>query len=188
MLKGIAVSTLPKTFQDAITITRQLSLQYLWIDSLCIIQEGDNFEDWARESSMMGSVYQNANCNIAATAASNGTLGCFQTRDPLLAQPCRVRFDKELKKFGLKKGIYDFVLRTLWEHGLSEAPLLKRAWVVQERVLARRVLHFARNQLFWECSELVSIILYPSGASCAHAVDRMLVKCTRQALHLPSLN
>lgn len=55
MLKGISISTLPQTFQDAITITRRLGLRYLWIDSLCIIQ--DSTEDWARESSMMGLVY-----------------------------------------------------------------------------------------------------------------------------------
>jgi hypothetical protein len=154
MKKTIRVAELPKTFQDAIAVTRKLGIQYLWIDSLCIIQ--DNQEDWARESSIMGLIYKNGYCNIAAAAASDGTQGCFQQRDPLLAQPCRVTLDRELKRFGLKTGLYNLVPHTLWEQGLSKAPLLKRGWVVQERVLARRVLHFGRNQLFWECQELVS--------------------------------
>jgi hypothetical protein len=188
MQTSIAISTLPKTFQDAIELSRQLGVRYLWIDSLCIIQEGDKHEDWTRESSMMGSVYQNGYCNIAATAASDGTAGCFRPRDPLLAQPCIVEFEKGLKKFGLKKGVYDLIPQRLWEEGLSEAPLLKRAWVVQERVLARRVLHFARNQLFWECKELVSSTPYQWKVSLTHGMNRMPAKCTLQALPHPSIN
>ena len=157
MLENIEVATLPKTFRDSIIITRQLGIRYLWIDSLCIIQGND--EDWARESSMMGTVYQNGYCNIAATAADDGSVGCFRPRNALLAQTCRVRLEKDLKKFRLKRGVYDFVPRRLWADGLDAAPLLKRAWVVQERFFARRVLHFARNQLFWECYELVRIPL-----------------------------
>jgi hypothetical protein len=154
MLNEIPMTILPQTFRDAISITRRLGVQYLWIDSLCIIQDSE--EDWERESSMMGSVYQNGMCNIGATAASNGTVGCFSERDPLLAQPCRVKIEKDLKKFKLKKGTYNLVPKKLWDAGLSEAPLLRRAWVVQERVLTQRMLHFGRNQLFWECNELVS--------------------------------
>jgi hypothetical protein len=79
---------LPKTFQDAIAIARRLGVRFLWIDSLCIIQ--DSVEDWVKESSNMGNVYKNSLCNIAATAAPDGRTGCFLQRNPLLARPCRV--------------------------------------------------------------------------------------------------
>jgi hypothetical protein len=154
MKEGIKIDDLPKTFQDAVAITRRLGVRYLWIDSLCIIQKST--EDWARESSMMGDVYQNGLCNIAATGAPDGQWGCFMERDPILAQKCEVRVDRPLSKFNLKPGLYDLVPRNLWEGGLSNAPLNKRAWVAQERILAPRVLHFGRNQLFWECNGLVS--------------------------------
>jgi hypothetical protein len=156
MIKGIRIDELPQTFQDAITITRRLSIRYLWIDSLCIVQ--DSSEDWARQSSMMGKVYQNGYCNIAATGAPDGRTGCFLERDPMLAQKCRVKVETPLPKFDLKPGLYDLVPRNLWEHGLSNGPLNKRAWVAQERILAPRMLHFASNQLFWECNELVRFI------------------------------
>jgi hypothetical protein len=78
MLCHIHVSSLTKTFQDAIIITRQLGLQYLWIDSLCIIQ-GDK-DDWASESATMANVYAGCTVNIVAAAASEGSVGCLFSR------------------------------------------------------------------------------------------------------------
>ena len=72
---SIPTSSLPKTFLDATVIARNLSQRYLWIDSLCIIQ--DSQSDWAQESSRMGSIYGNAIFNIAATALSHCQGGCY---------------------------------------------------------------------------------------------------------------
>jgi hypothetical protein len=58
---GINFGDLPKTFQDAIVVTRMLGVQYLCIDSLCILQ-GD-VEDWEREGSRMADIYQNSYLN-----------------------------------------------------------------------------------------------------------------------------
>ena len=51
---------MPALFRDAIITTWKLGIQYLWIDSICIIQ--DSKEDWEAESAKMGSVYRNAYC------------------------------------------------------------------------------------------------------------------------------
>jgi hypothetical protein len=61
------ISSLPKTFQDAICVTRRLGIKYLRIDALCIIQDSE--EDWRREASLMERVYAEAYLNIAATAS-----------------------------------------------------------------------------------------------------------------------
>ena len=74
-LEGIKFSKLPKTFQDAVTITRELGIRYLWIDGLCIIQRDE--EDWAIESAQMAEVYQNACLVIAAAGAAHPGEGCF---------------------------------------------------------------------------------------------------------------
>jgi hypothetical protein len=102
-LKGsIAIASLPKTFQDAIAVTRRLQLRYIWIDSLykpcnpplksflvtqsrCIIQ--DDPKDWNRESSRMRDVYRNATFCIAATAAEHGGVGLFFDRDIQVLTP-----------------------------------------------------------------------------------------------------
>lgn len=68
--RSIPLSSLNQTFRDAINVTRSLDLQYLWIDSLCIIQ--DSPSDWTRVSAKICSVYNNAILNIAATSAANG--------------------------------------------------------------------------------------------------------------------
>jgi hypothetical protein len=56
--QGIAWSSLPKTFQDAATVCRAVDIPYLWIDSLCILQ--DSRSDWERESACMRNIYEGA--------------------------------------------------------------------------------------------------------------------------------
>lgn len=156
--EGIDIAELPKTFQDAIAIARRLDVRFLWIDSLCIIQ--DSVEDWIQESSSMGNVYKNSLCNIAATAAPDGHTGCFLERNPLLARTCRVRIEG-LPGSAPDSHIYDLVRGNIWQNGIDFAPLIQRGWVLQERVLAPRVIHFGKKQLFWECHELVSTYYIP---------------------------
>jgi hypothetical protein len=155
MKQGIPLDTLPKTFQEAIAITRHLNQKFLWIDSLCIIQ--DSARDWEVESATMESVYRFSLLNIAATASSNGTGGCFRERNPLLAQICVIE-DVEWTWSPGKHYLYDSML---WSMGMKYAPLNNRAWVVQERFLAPRILHFGENQLYWECNQKDSCETFP---------------------------
>jgi hypothetical protein len=74
--RGSSISTLPKTFQDAIQVTRSLGIKFLWIDALCILQDDEH--DWRKESSVMYNVYQNSVCNIAAAASHSPTEGLFR--------------------------------------------------------------------------------------------------------------
>lgn len=75
MKTGIPWAKLPNTFQDAITVTRRLGLRYLWIDSLCIVQ--DDAQDWEREAANMAVIFESAYLTIAATAATNGSVCTF---------------------------------------------------------------------------------------------------------------
>lgn len=82
---GIQLEDLPQTFKDAVSLTRSLGIQYLWIDSLCIIQQDK--KDWEIEAGRMRSVYANSYLNIAATGSSSGSGGCFRERSALTAGP-----------------------------------------------------------------------------------------------------
>jgi hypothetical protein len=86
--KNIRPEQLCKTFRDAVDITRKLGIGYLWIDSLCILQ--DSIEDWNHESTLMAQVYGNSFCNIAATKAPDGSHGCYADRDPKTIIPCKI--------------------------------------------------------------------------------------------------
>jgi len=72
-LKSIPLSKMPSNFFDATIITRKLGYRYLWIDSLCIIQ--DSCEDWETESANMGNIYTNASLTLAAAAAKDSDVG-----------------------------------------------------------------------------------------------------------------
>lgn len=73
--RSIPTEQLPQTFSDAITITRRLGYRYLWIDSLCIIQELKS--DWISESAIMSEIYRGSTCTISAFGAKNSHDGCF---------------------------------------------------------------------------------------------------------------
>ncbi|KAH6669001.1 heterokaryon incompatibility protein-domain-containing protein [Halenospora varia] len=137
---SIIQEQLPRSFQDAVEITRKLELDYLWIDSLCIIQ-GDE-EDWEAESSKMADVFGNSHITIAATAARNSKEGFLFNRDP-------ARDVSEL--LSKKEHTYHARVPSMELASLQSSPLYKRGWVLQEMVLSKRVVHFARDQLFWNC-------------------------------------
>lgn len=176
---AINMDELPKTFQQAIEFVRAAGYRYLWIDSLCIIQ--DSADDWGYEAALMGQVYKNAVCNIAATAASNGSVGCFFERSPALVQECLLTmtvleyaepndlsaettdFERSRRRWfspdddwiSVPK-LYSLVPEYMVNHTIQDTPLGGRAWVMQERYLSPRILHCGRHQIFWECSEMVN--------------------------------
>jgi hypothetical protein len=77
--KEIDWAGLPWTFQDAVTVACKLSIQYLWIDSLCIIQ--DSTEGWETESAKMGYYYERAFITITASSCASADVSFLQERD-----------------------------------------------------------------------------------------------------------
>src|SRR5579859_4557773 len=77
---GIHVNEMPKTFSDAVQVTRRLGIRYLWIDSLCIFQDKDDLSDWLAEAALMHKVYSYSFCNISAAAATDPSKGLFFSR------------------------------------------------------------------------------------------------------------
>ena len=168
---GIAFSELPRTFQDVVQITRSLGIRYIWIDSLCIIQ--DNKEDWANESSKMANIYENCYLNISATGSSDSSGGCFGDRwltNRARVYPQKFEFDPwiwTITNLPLSirinsQPIHLFIRPSLGEahrnfldlypegDSVITAPLLHRGWDFQERVLSPRTIHFHSAELIWE--------------------------------------
>lgn len=141
---GIPWSDLPKTFQEAMIFTRKLGIQYLWIDSLCIIQNDP--EDWFREAGRMATTYENATLTIAATASFSSQEGLYRTSVPswrLQGATCLRRFSDP---YFFE---HQYTNNPRFSHRV--APLLRRAWVLQERLISRRSLHFTPLELVFEC-------------------------------------
>ncbi|KAF7920703.1 hypothetical protein EAE99_007997 [Botrytis elliptica] len=164
--KGIPWKSLPKTFQDAITIVRTLDIRYIWIDSLCIIQ--DNPDDWNKQSVLMADVYANSYLNIAATGSSDSRGGCFRDRsvkynssNSFAITPHLVSMEdrqQASKKIYVRPSFEDvhhrFIAPTREQFNSSDdgtTPLLTRAWGFQERQLAPRTVHFHPSEMLMEC-------------------------------------
>lgn len=159
--RGIELSELPRTFREAVQVTRRLGVRYLWIDSLCIFQDRDDLSDWLVEAGLMHKVYSNSFCNISAAGARDSSKGLFFERDPRVSLTTDMCLNAE--GFGLETDYVDcsIVDLSFWSHVVGQCHLNKRGWVLQERLLSPRVLHFGRDQLFWECREQVAAECYP---------------------------
>ena len=157
-LKGIPLSSIPRTFREAVETTRALGLSYLWIDSMCILQ--DSAQDWAAESNRMYEIYRHSYLNLAAVASTNATCGLFRSSSPLSTIPCNVM---------VGRGKYQEPALTNYTPGTNRSkkdlPLLSRAWVFQEILLPSRVLLFTRDEICWECNEMSTTETYPNGES-----------------------
>jgi hypothetical protein len=145
----IPLDVLPKTFADAVKVARAMSIRYLWIDSICIVQ--DDMDDWEIQAAAMASIYKNAYVTIAATASKDSNGGCLRPRKPfvLLERP-----PVELKDPMPRSDIillYPGSMHTIFN--LIKAPLNTRGWTFQEMALSCRTLHFCEDQIVWQCLE-----------------------------------
>ncbi|KAK7417426.1 hypothetical protein QQX98_004545 [Neonectria punicea] len=157
---SIPIDSLPKTFLDACEVTRRLGHEYIWIDSLCIMQ--DDRADWAFETGRMSSVFGNSFLTIAATAAEDASHGLVcppAQRDPESWLPARIRRDWGAQFAG---DFYVCDYRDWWTK-LDNAPLNRRGWAFQERMLAPRVLHLGLEQVAFECPATTACERLPFG-------------------------
>jgi len=148
--EGIDDTDLPKTFEDAVIMTRKLKVKYLWIDSLCILQKKDKYEDpeskedWERESKLMEQVFSSAYFTIAASCAEHRSSGFLKSRTPR-------QFVTMAADDGAQFHLCDVIDN--FDADVEQGELNKRGWVLQERALSRRTIHFTKTQTYWECGE-----------------------------------
>ena len=156
LLSGIDTAELPETFQDAICLTLQLGAEYLWIDSLCIMQDSES--DWEKEAFSMRKVYSNAMCTIAATGAHDPHQGLYRSEDSSNGlDPIPIESPWPLEYF--ERGSLVGDIRGM---DITDSPLLKRAWIIQEMALSSRTLHFAKSQTHWQCQERIACEALPN--------------------------
>jgi hypothetical protein len=141
-MNGFKLDELPKTFQHAVEVTRKLGLSYIWIDSICIIQGEDG--DWKQESKRMEDIYALAYCTIAATSAKDSSAGFLEEREDNESLYIR---DEQGQAIYISTNVADF------DTDIGVAVLNRRAWVMQERFLSSRTIHFTRTQIYGECGE-----------------------------------
>jgi hypothetical protein len=147
---SIRFDTLLKNFQDAITVARAIGVDYIWIDSLCIIQ--DDALDWEIESSRMASIYQNAHAVLVASNSADSQGGLWNAA---WGNSGKTNGVKELPYVNGDGNTSQIIARKTFSHAdiipasyleyEAPSPLSKRAWTLQEELLASR--HWKRAAL-----------------------------------------
>ncbi|KAB5542493.1 heterokaryon incompatibility protein-domain-containing protein [Coniochaeta sp. 2T2.1] len=159
-LDNIDFESLPLTFQEAIDITRRLGIRFLWIDSLCIIQ--DHMDDWRAEAAKMASIFQNCYLVVSAAKGSNARDGLY-SNFPSRCKTYTAKVSDKQAEDGSTAEETISIRQTLthltravgaYEEGQQiPLPVVTRGWIFQERILAPRVLHCGPEELSWECRE-----------------------------------
>jgi len=183
MREGIELRELPKSFRDAILFACHLEkVGFIWIDSMCIMQSTEDHNsrsmvhvgDWLSQSRQMDKIYQRSFLNISATAAVDGDQGLFFSRQPesLWENEINVNhtgmapFGKHSTEGSKMEQLTRCALIdvSFWDDLVESAAVNRRGWVLQERLMAPRVLHFCRDQIAWECSHFDDAEGYPGMA------------------------
>lgn len=152
---------LPLLFRDSIQITRVLGFRYIWIDSLCIIQ--DSAQDQATEAARMAQVYKDSFMIITSACSSDssggmllprpGLLSCnIKTQAGRISLRCNIDRTRPFKRDNPNSSSFGRTHQRIPEY----APLIKRAWCFQEQFLSLRFLYFTSSQLYWYCNSLVT--------------------------------
>jgi len=149
--ESISYASLAANFQDAITITRRIGIQYLWIDSLCIVQ--DSRDDWEIESAKMGSVYKNAAVTISAMTSKGSKEGILKRR-PKMPGPAtanlKIFSDPEVPESVMISWLNNEDDENLWRLNFF-GHLSKRGWTLQESIMSPRILAFGQHGIYWKC-------------------------------------
>ncbi|KAJ8494671.1 hypothetical protein ONZ51_g2147 [Trametes cubensis] len=164
---GIDPAILPQTILDAIHVTRALSIELLWIDGLCIIQDSE--KDMHHELARMRDVYRHAFLTIDAGSASRVSQGFLRDRElkpkPNAVLPfiCPLGHPSEPPTGWARVGVVyvtgDSTMYRTWPDdqsvgeypGICTAYTVKRGWCLQERLLSTRSLVFTAQTLQLRC-------------------------------------
>ncbi|KXJ94853.1 heterokaryon incompatibility protein-domain-containing protein [Microdochium bolleyi] len=158
MARDIPWDTIPKTFRDAMNLTRQLGVDHIWIDTICIMQ--DDPDDWRFEATRMKDVYSSSHLNIAANHSLGSNGGLYADRQTAGDFPICIMAEagsKDSPQSTLcirqlpKESHAAYSTDDIKTDDLAYSPLLGRGWILQERVLSPRMVYYDSQELKWEC-------------------------------------
>ncbi|KAF5987950.1 hypothetical protein FBULB1_1700 [Fusarium bulbicola] len=155
-IKGLPISKLPETLQDAVRISRNLGFQFIWIDALCIVQDDEN--DWVEQSALMADVYRYSSLNLCAADAAGCGSGMVEMAAPHLMEiatsTAQSKDTDSTETVVLVGGPISTAIID-WDR----CGLLSRGWVFQEGLCSPRGLYVSRRHgLWWDCGTMIDMI------------------------------
>lgn len=132
---------IPQTILDAMTVVQGIDERYLWVDSMCILQDDDDPEK-SEQIKNMDQIYGSAILTIVAADATNANAGLEGVRE---GSRSVMQLAEELRPG------FHIMAPTAVPQELDKSPWNMRAWTMQERLLSRRLLIFTGGQVVWYC-------------------------------------
>ena len=131
---------IPKTISDAMKFVALMGMRYLWVDSLCIIQ--DDNEDKMRQLPLMGFIYNQATLSIIASSSIDAHDGLprLQSMEQSISQRTEIINGTPL-----------ITVQPELDQALSDSVWYTRGWTFQEAMLSRRTVIFTKAQIYWNC-------------------------------------
>ncbi|KAK4444224.1 heterokaryon incompatibility protein-domain-containing protein [Podospora aff. communis PSN243] len=151
MAAGVPIVDLPLTLKQAVMVTRCLGREYIWIDSLCIVQDSDNDADWEAESLKMETVYAMAAVTIIAASSTSCHSGFLPLRfceDPCWQRQLAIDLPSPLSLWASRIPSRH---RGGFHSWPGHDPIDDRGWTYQEECLSNRYLKFTKNDIQWKC-------------------------------------
>lgn len=181
MLRGIHFQILPKNYQHAIIVCRSMNIQYIWIDSLCIIQ--DDKIDWENESPKMAQYYEHAYITIIPAAASSchdGFLDRIPTNDSTVGLDFQPSDDRIIQGT-YRLGSHFAPEPVLFYDDVAESKWGTRGWTFCEGIFSKRRVYFGKNTIYWSCRKFYASGLNNSMKDAEEHNLRSLIE--EQAVH-----
>ncbi|KAG2070664.1 HET-domain-containing protein [Suillus decipiens] len=136
---GLNTAKLPDTISDSILFVRQLGERYIWIDTLCIIQ--DSSQDKFVQIHNMDLIYGLSYFTIIAAGGSTA-------RDPLPGCRPLTRIQQHIE---VVQGLHLYAAPSRLKEALTLSAWNTRCWTYQECALSRRRIYFTAQQVYFEC-------------------------------------
>jgi hypothetical protein len=158
--KGQLLPKVSRVIFDALSVTKALGYQYLWIDKFCINQEDPIIKH--EQIKRMDSIYANAVLTIVAAAGQDAHYG-------LPGVGLRAKKNQKTAKhpdmdiISSMQDPHNSVLSSKWA---------SRGWTYQEATLSRRRLVFTEEQMYFECKAMNCIESISAPLDAMHTSDK----------------
>ncbi|KAF9893199.1 hypothetical protein FE257_011622 [Aspergillus nanangensis] len=139
--KSINYSLLPPTIRDFIYVAQRLEVKYIWIDTLCIIQ--DNEEVKKQQIAQMNMIFGKSFLTVQAGNVHSVHESFLRPRDPPKLPHLKLRFDQSSHIFLRANGPVP--------HPDASSPANRRGWIFEESVLPTRLLVYGTHQMIFAC-------------------------------------
>ncbi|ETS73638.1 hypothetical protein PFICI_14584 [Pestalotiopsis fici W106-1] len=149
MTRGIPLELLAPVQIDTIALAKALSIPYVWIDALCILQ--DDHDDWCRESSSMHKIYATSYLTVCALSTTSCQQGYLSRRSPMITVPCHSKTD-DTGYFHLQPFMWTHDRNQTYSGITPGSTWSTRAWTYQEQGMATRLLYVTSAGFTFSCS------------------------------------